>query len=524
MTHYLLNRLIRGILSIVLVVAIVMILVYSLVDRKNIFLQDSVYSKQQGNEREVYAYRCWEDYGYLDYVPFTEYLAGRAEKGEITTEQQYAWAAIGYTPDDDPEEVAEAVALFVQTYEAKGYTVIRRNAELTGPNTLKKGGAQQLFAYKNTPLIVRLWKYFTHLITVDNIHYVKEDIANRGLSFTLFDPVYGGKRLSPAIIGTGTQHKYLLYMDNHFPFLHQNLINLNLGLSYSINTGVDVFTTMTQSQGSIVKSEITYPSGFVGEASFDLHSATYSAGTFTGGNPYYTTRFVDDYTSLSQVKASMSKTGFSFVIGVLAAVISYLLGIPIGLLMAQNKEKLIDKLGTLYIVFIIAVPSLAYIFMFRAIGKSMGIPTTFDIDSTNRLMFVLPILSLALPSVGGLMKWSRRYMIDQMNSDYVKFARSGGLSDHEIFSKHILKNAIIPIVHGIPGTILGAMVGAIITESVYSVPGAGGMIVKAINYYDNGAIIGLTLFYAALSVISLILGDILMALVDPRISFTSKAR
>ncbi|MBR3905254.1 MAG: ABC transporter permease, partial [Clostridia bacterium] len=118
----------------------------------------------------------------------------------------------------------------------------------------------------------------------------------------------------------------------------------------------------------------------------------------------------------------------------------------------------------------------------------------------------------------------RRYMIDQMNSDYVKFARSGGLSEGEIFRKHILKNAIIPLVHGIPGTILGAITGAIITERVYVVPGAGNLLTKAINMYDNGVIVGVTLFYGLLSITSMILGDILMSLVDPRISFTSKAR
>ena len=139
-------------------------------------------------------------------------------------------------------------------------------------------------------------------------------------------------------------------------------------------------------------------------------------------------------------------------------------------------------------------------------------------------MYILPIVSLALPSVANLMKWLRRYMIDQMNSDYVKFARSGGLSEGEIFRKHILKNAIIPLVHGIPGTILGAITGAIITERVYVVPGAGNLLTKAINMYDNGVIVGVTLFYGLLSITSMILGDILMSLVDPRISFTSKAR
>lgn len=184
-----------------------------------------------------------------------------------------------------------------------------------------------------------------------------------------------------------------------------------------------------------------------------------------------------------------------------------------------------DKLGTAYIVFIIAVPSLAYIFLFKAIGGSVfKLPTTFDMESSSKLMFVLPIVSLALTSIANLMKWIRRYMIDQMNSDYVKFARSGGLTEGEIFTKHILKNAVIPIVHGIPGSILSAMIGAIITERVYVVPGAGNLLTEAINKYDNGVIVGVALFYAVLSVISLILGDLLMAAVDPRISFATKDR
>ena len=139
-------------------------------------------------------------------------------------------------------------------------------------------------------------------------------------------------------------------------------------------------------------------------------------------------------------------------------------------------------------------------------------------------MYVLPVISLALPSIANLMKWLRRYMIDQMNSDYVKFARSGGLSEGEIFSKHILKNAIIPIVHGLPASVLFAMTGAIITERVYVVPGAGNLLTTAINKYDNGVIVGVALFYAILTVASVIIGDVLMAAMDPRISFTAKER
>ena len=200
------------------------------------------------------------------------------------------------------------------------------------------------------------------------------------------------------------------------------------------------------------------------------------------------------------------------------------MGLSLGVAMALNKDKLIDKLGTVYTVLIIAMPSLAYIFAVKAIGGKLGLPTTFDMGLGTKLIYVLPIISLSLRSIADLMKWMRRYMVDQATSDYVKFARSGGLSEREIFTKHIMKNAAIPIVHGIPGQVLGAMIGAIITERVYVVPGAGNLLTEAINKYDNGVIVGVTLFYAVLSVVSVILGDILMATVDPRISFTTKDR
>ena len=350
-----------------------------------------------------------------------------------------------------------------------------------------------------------------------------EDIGERGLTFTLHDPVYGGEKFAPAIIGNGTLHKYLLYTNDEFPFIHQNLVSINLGKSYTVNQGVDVFVTMNQTQGSYVQEEMTFPTGLTEMSADDLHSATYVAGS-RETNIVYQDRFTDDYTNVNTNKSGLSKIGYSFTIGIISVALSYLLGIPLGIIMARKKDKFIDQLGTVYIVFILAVPSLAYIFLFKAIGGKLGLPTTFDMESTSKLVYFLPIISLSLPSVASLMKWLRRYMIDQMNSDYVKFARSGGLSESEIFNRHILKNAIIPLVHGIPASVLGALVGAIITERVYVVPGAGNLLTKAINMYDNGVIVGVALFYAVLSVVSILLGDILMSMVDPRISFTSKAR
>lgn len=522
MTKYLIKRILHGLISVIIVVMAVMLLVYNAIDREKIFMQDPLIQKKASNEKEVYKYQAWEDYGYLNYVPYADWLKELVKNGEITEDTRAAVVKIAVKAEEDDPAVAEYVRRFTEYYESKGYTVTRLDAVYqTNGATLVKGGSQRLFAYKNVPIIVRMWKYFTGVIKIDNIHYAEDVTGERGIKFTLHDPAYGGEKFSPAITGNGTKYRYLLYFDKQFPFVHQNLITVNLGLSYSINYGVDVWDTMVQPQGAIVKADTYYPTGFVENSSNDLHTLRYSAGSLDKGGEFMSKRFVDDYTITTTEKNGLSKMGYSFIIGIIASLIAYLVGIPVGISMSRHQNKLIDKIGTAYIIFIIAVPSLAYIFMFRAIGMSFNWPVTFN--GTPKA-YILPVISLALKDIGGLMRWTRRYMIDQKNSDYVKFARSGGLSEPEIFRGHILKNAMIIIVHGIPGTILGALVGAIITESVYTVPGAGGMLVNAIQFYDNAATVGVAMFYALLSVTSLILGDVLMAMIDPRISFTTKGR
>lgn len=522
MVKYILKRLLHGIISVLVVVLVVMLLVYSTMDRELIFSKDPQFTKLSGNTLEAYKYQQWEKYGYLDYVPYKDYLV---ELG-LTTEERNE-ADFGRTPQQDSAVAKEYVQKFTEHYESKGYTVVRLDYNKTGSNP------KQLFAYKDLNVFVRFWKFITGIIKVDNIHNasgIPDD--ERKITFTLHDPAYNKydengnvveRKFAPAIMGNGTTHKYLLYFDDNFPFIHQNLISISLGTSYSINRGVDVWDTMTITQGPQVMGEVAFPTGYTEQSADNLHSATYVEGSLAAGGEWVQTRFTDDYTNVITNKGGKSQMGYSFTIGIISTLIAYFLGLPLGILMALKKDKIADKIGTMYVIFIIAVPSLAYIFMFKAIGMSMGLPITFD-TSGNWLFYVLPIISLALPSIGGLMKWMRRYMIDQSNSDYVKFARSGGLSEGQIFRKHIMKNASIPILNGIPGSILASITGAIITERVYVVPGVGNVLTQAISAYDNSVIVGITLFYALLSVVSLILGDIVMALTDPRINFNSKAR
>ncbi|MBR4768500.1 MAG: ABC transporter permease [Lachnospiraceae bacterium] len=521
MAKYILKRSLHGIVSIIIVTGIVMLLVYSLMSRDQIFKEDPLFTKVSTNRKVTYKYEMWEKYGYLDYVNYTDWLTMLEKNGEIDSETRQKAVGIGKKPENDSAFVAEYVQKFTDYYTNQGYEITRLNAVSMGKKT-SSGGQQQLFAAKDRSVFQRLLEYFTKMFRVDGIHSIEDYPEERGIEFTWYDPVYGGEKFSPAILGKGTYHRYLFYIDDEFPFIHQNILTMNLGLSYSVNQGIDITTTMTQKQGGQVKQEVQYPSGLKELSADDLHTATYSPGS--QGGALNVDRFTDDYTNVNLRKDGMSRMGYSFLIGILSTILSYLIGVPVAIWMAQKKDKLVDQIGSVYVVFITAMPSLAYIFIVKAIGNAIGIPTTFVMDQFSWTMLILPIISLALRPIGGMMRWLRRFMVDQQNADYVKFARSGGLSEGEIFRKHIFKNAVIPIVHDIPGAVLFSLVGALITERVYVVPGVGGLLVNAIQKYDNGVIVGVALFYAALSVASVILGDVMMSMVDPRINFNSKAR
>ena len=409
MTKYLISRILRALFSVVLVIAVIMVMIYSFLDREAIFTADPTYQKLLGNDKEVHKMQEWEKYGYLDYIPFTDYLQEEVKAGRLTQEDADS-AKLAITAEEDEEHTKALVEAFTEKYEAKGYKVERLpGAYKIGTKKFKEGGSPRLYAFKDIPLINRLFTYFTGLIRVDNIHNVENIKGERGLTFTWRDPAYGGEKFSPAIMGNGTSYKYLLYFDDSFPYIHQNLVKIRLGVSYSVTKDIDVFNTMTDAQGPQKFTTITYPSGVVEMTADDIHSLQHVPDSREKGllNQRY---YIDDYTGVTTAKSGLSQMGYSFSIGIISVILAYLLAVPLGVMMALNKDKFIDKLGTFYIVFIMAVPSLGYIFIFRAIGSSFKLPTTFDVQNPTVLMYILPVISLALPSIANLMKWLRRYI------------------------------------------------------------------------------------------------------------------
>jgi oligopeptide transport system permease protein len=138
------------------------------------------------------------------------------------------------------------------------------------------------------------------------------------------------------------------------------------------------------------------------------------------------------------------------------------------------------------------------------------------------MTMVMPIVSMALPSISSYAMWLRRYMVDETNKDYIKLARAKGVPNTTIWFRHVFRNSVVPMVAQIPGSLLMTISGGIYVESLFSIPGMGGLLVDVIKRQDNTVVQALVLIYSVLGIIGLLLGDLLMAAVDPRISFTKK--
>ena len=118
--------------------------------------------------------------------------------------------------------------------------------------------------------------------------------------------------------------------------------------------------------------------------------------------------------------------------------------------------------------------------------------------------------------------WLRRYMVDESNKDYVRLAQAKGVSENGIMFKHIFRNAFVPMVQYLPSSFLNTVIGSIYVESLYSIPGMGGLLVTVIKGNDNNMVQAIVLLYATVGIIGLLLGDILMTVLDPRISLSGK--
>jgi oligopeptide transport system permease protein len=207
---------------------------------------------------------------------------------------------------------------------------------------------------------------------------------------------------------------------------------------------------------------------------------------------------------------------YSVYFGVTATFMALVLGLGLGVVMARRKGKGLDKAGTAYIVLINAVPSAVYLLFIQLYGTSLfSLPILFD--KFRPKSWILPAISLSLGGIAGYAMWIRRYMVDELNKDYIKLARAKGLPEKLIMVRHVMKNAFVPMAQYLPAAILSTIGGSIYIESLYSIPGMGGLLVDVIQRQDNPMVQALVLIFSSIGIIGLFLGDVLMALFDPRI-------
>ncbi len=215
------------------------------------------------------------------------------------------------------------------------------------------------------------------------------------------------------------------------------------------------------------------------------------------------------------------KAKVSFQFGIISLVIQLLVGMPLGVMMARKKNGIVDKVGNIYVLLINAIPAAVYYILIQIYLSSwLGLPMLFK--STIPSSRIMPIICLSLGGIASNAMWMRRYMVDQLNMDYIRLARAKGMTSSQVAFRHIFRNALVPMVQSLPASLLFTISGSLYVESLFSINGMGGLLISSIQRQDNTLVQAMVLLYSVISVLGLLLGDLAMMLVDPRITFTQK--
>ena len=216
------------------------------------------------------------------------------------------------------------------------------------------------------------------------------------------------------------------------------------------------------------------------------------------------------------------KFAISMQLGLIAIAISVVIGVPLGILQTSFKDRVPDHIVTVYTIFVNTVPSLVTYSLILIFGsRVLGLPSMYSTRNPGPSS-ILPIVCLSLGSIAWYALWVRRYMIDELNKDYIKLARVKGLSSRSIMVKHVLRNAFVPIAQYLPQSMLLTIGGSLLVERFFSVPGMGPLLTDSIQRYDTSVVQTLVMLYASLSILGVFLGDVLMMIIDPRITLANK--
>jgi peptide/nickel transport system permease protein len=202
-------------------------------------------------------------------------------------------------------------------------------------------------------------------------------------------------------------------------------------------------------------------------------------------------------------------------------VLSLLITIPLSLLVAHKRGSFFDKATLVLCLAMTAISSVVYVLAgqyFFAFKWGMFPISGWDPSWDGRWQYAtLPIIIMVSLSLGAYILFFRTVFLDEMYQDYVRTARSKGLSNAKILLKHVLRNALVPIITLVVLQIPFLITGSLLTESFFGIPGLGGLIYQAIQEADFPVIKAMTIISALLYMVFQLISDILYALVDPKI-------
>jgi len=206
-------------------------------------------------------------------------------------------------------------------------------------------------------------------------------------------------------------------------------------------------------------------------------------------------------------------------LGVMAFLLSVVVGIPLGVIAALRQNRLADYIATFISVLGISTPSFVAATLLVAIfSVTLGWFPTGGWKGPE--YWILPTLALALAPIAAVARYTRASMLEVTHKDYIRTAQSKGLRERSIVVIHMIRNALIPVVT-ILGPLLAALVtGSFIIELLFSIPGIGRFYVVAIGQRDYGLIMAMTMLYAGAVAFMNMVVDVLYAYIDPRIRYS----
>lgn len=212
----------------------------------------------------------------------------------------------------------------------------------------------------------------------------------------------------------------------------------------------------------------------------------------------------------------MKKAAVSIRIAVNGMLCATIIGIPLGILSAVKQYSFLDFSTTTLSMILAAIPSfwLGMLLMYCFALKLGWFPSS-GIDTWRH--YILPMFAIGLPYAAYELRFTRSTMLEAIRQDYVRTCRAKGGEERVVIWKHALKNALLPVITVTGNNFGGLLGGAMITETVYSIPGLGVMLVNAIKTKDIPLAMGTTLFLAGFFCLIMVVVDLLYALVDPRI-------